>query len=834
MTLKNTPLTRKNGGVRAFLWGLLLAAVLVVPVMVYDHGYFLYYGDFNAQQIPFYRLAHDEILSGHIYWSHLTDLGANFIASYSFYLLGSPFFLITLLLPSAWVPYAMGPLLILKLACCSLSAYIFLRRWVSDRRWAILGGLLYAFSAYSIYNIFFFHFHEAMIVFPLLLAAVDEFHHTGRRGVVALTVAASAIVNYYFFFGHVVFVAIYYLLRMITRSYRFRFSRFLLFGAECVIGFLISLFILLPSVWAVTGNYRVSEIVNGWGALLYPSKRYLQILIALFFPGDIPANLNFTPDAGGQWSSIAAYLPMFSMVYIIAYLRAQKKSFSHLLISILLIMALVPGLNSMFQAMNWAYYARWFYMLTLIMTMITVRALDHLDEIVFKKGFIPTAVIVTAVALLIGLMPYESFRNSHVVLYKIGIEDNPLRYWLFVGVTVIGLILTALLYRLYCKRPRVFFRATALTLSVFIVGYSTLYLWCGKYNADDTDEYFEKYALNFGEDLSLKDIKTVRSDFYEAPDNIGMYWQIPNIQTFHSVVPGSLMEFYNSSGEQRDVASRPVPEHYGLRALLSVKYLFRESGAYELESSTIMPGFRFLRAENGYDIYVNQYYLPMGFTYDSFYSVEEYMNLNSHVKHLALLKGLVLSQYHMKKYADITGYTDGMYLNLNAQYDENHPQNVKRPEYKDFDSITSEFIYNEQTYFSDVTALQQHTCREFRYTDNGFEAVFDNTGGDNLLFFSIPYDDGWTATVNGEPAEIEKVNIGFMAVKVNGHAASEITFTYRTPMLTEGVILTLIGLGIFAVYLAAAWIAGKGRLSQHPYRKQYRIKHNSHIKEASL
>ena len=34
--------------------------------------------------------------------------------------------------------------------------------------------MLYSFSGFSIYNIFFNHFHEAMVFFPLLLAALDE------------------------------------------------------------------------------------------------------------------------------------------------------------------------------------------------------------------------------------------------------------------------------------------------------------------------------------------------------------------------------------------------------------------------------------------------------------------------------------------------------------------------------------------------------------------------------------------------------------------------------------------------------------------------------------
>ena len=790
--------------------------------MVFDKGYFIYYGDFNAQQIPFYRLAHDSILSGNIKWIHLTDLGSNFIGSYSFYLLTSPFFLITLLLPSSWVAYSMGPLLILKLSLAALSGYIYLRRYVRDRRWAVVGGLLYAFSAFSVYNIFYFHFHEPIIIFPLLLAAVDEFHYTGRKGVVALTVFASAILNYYFFFGQAVFVLIYFIIRCITKTYRFRIKSFLLLAAECIIGFSMSMFIMLPSLAAITGNYRVSEFINGWTALLYNTKRYLQILVALLFPGDIPAKLNFVPDAGAQWSSIAAYIPMFSMVFVIAYIRKSKKSFLKILFIVLVIMAAVPALNSMFQAMNSSYYARWFYMLTLVMAMMTVRGLDNIKDVNFFKGFVPTAVMTVAIALIIGLTPYESFKNSVTTLYKLGLEDDPLTFWIFVGISVFGLAAVLSIYLIQKKKPRLLFRLTAITLSVFIVGYSSYYLWIGKANTDHSDEFIQKYALNYGEDIDLEDIREVRSDFYETQDNLGMYWQVPNIQGFHSVVPSSILEFYNKSGEKRDVASRPAAELYGFRALLSVKYLFAEPDSYTKKDLPLVKGFKYLKTENGFDIFENEYYVPMGFTYDSFYSEEEYLDIHKKLKHHALLKGIVLSQYQMKKYSELTGYTEGMYLDLNSQFDENHLQNKMYPEYNNFTSVTSEFDYSEEAYYEDVEKLRKNTCSEFEYTQDGFKAVFENTGKDNLLFFSVPYDEGWTAYVNGKVTEIEKVNIGFMAVMVKGNSKSEIEFRYTTPKLKEGILISSVGAGVYIIYLLIIVIIK--RKTKRCFRKKYRIK----------
>lgn len=816
-----------NYALYSFLWGLIIAVAIVAPIIYYDNGYFLYYGDFNVQQIPFYRLAHDSILSGNTGWSRLTDLGANFIGSYSFYLLGSPFFWLTMILPSQLVPYSMGILLTLKLACCSLSGYIYLRRYVSDKRYAMIGGLLYAFSSYSIYNIFFFHFHEAMIIFPLLLAAVDEFHSTGRKGVVLIAVFAAATVNYYFFFGQALFVAIYYVLKLICGSYRFRIKEFLSLAAECILGVLLSAFLLLPSIAAITGNYRVSEFVNGWGVLIYTyAKRYVQIIVSLLFPGDIPAKNNFTASAGAKWASVAAYIPMFSLTFVIAYIRTKKRAFNKRLLILLAVMALVPVLNSAFQALNSSYYARWFYMPTLIFALVTARSLDDIKAAEFKKGFFPTLIITAALTLLIGLTPEKTADDSKQEKIKLGLESMPTVFWAFAGVSLVGLLITLLLWLLYKKKPKLFFRGTAIALTLFIICYSELYLWVGKMNTDTSDDFMLTYALNYGEDVTLDDVHDVRSDFYETCDNLPMYWQVPTIQAFHSIVPASVMDFYNEIGVQRDVGSRPSIGFYGLRAFLSVKYLFAKSDSdYGKDNAKTMPHFDYLREENGFKIYENKAYIPMGFTYDKFITKEEFRDLSNNSKHLALLKAMVLTQDQMKKYSDITGYTDGMYLNLNFTHNDNDPQNKPHPIYEGFDSITAGFAYDSEEYYKDAKNLRENSCSYFAYDNEGFTAVYDNKGDDDLLFFSVPYDEGWTAYVNGEQVDIEKVNIGFMAIKAEGHTENHITFRYRTPMQKEGIIVSCAAFVCALIYL----IINRGFRARRRLRRTYRIKAGTNL-----
>lgn len=826
MKLIKTDHKRRPYALFAFLWALILSVVIIAPIMVRDHGYFLYYGDFNVQEIPFYQLAHDSILSGNTGWSHLTDLGANFVGSYSFYLLGSPFFLLTLPLPSAWVPYTIGPLLALKLGFSSMTAYIYLKRYVRDPRHAVVGGVLYAFSGFSIFNIFFFHFHEAMIALPLLLAAIDEYHATGRKGPVAAAVFFSATVNYYFFFGQALFAVIYYCVKLSVKAYRFSWKNLLTLLLEGAIGVGISCFLLLPSIAAIVGNYRVSSLINGWNAVIYPrTQRYLQILNAFFFPADLPAQNNFTPSAGGKWASVAAYIPLFSMTFVIAYLRQHKKTFFKRILVILFIMALIPVLNTAFQALNSTYYARWFYMLTMIMIAITIKGIEELDYIAIKKGFFPTVIITLAITLIIGLTPQKTEDNAKREIIRFGISKQPRRFWIFAAIAVGGLILSYLLYLIAKKKPGLLRRASALTLSLFIIGYSTIYLWLGKRITDHSDNFMIEYALNNGKDVTLSDIHEVRSDFYKASDNMGIFWQIPSIQAFHSIVPGSVIDFYNSVGVTRDVGSRPEATYYGLRGLLSVKYLFEENNSKtnNPEHLSPLPGFRYLNTENGYNEYINEHYVPMGFVYDQFITEEEYNDISNDGKHLALMKAMVLSQDQMAKYADITGYREGQYLNLNFSHNPNNLQDKLHPEYESYNSITEKFEYSEEEFLNDADKRAANTCSSFAYTNDGFNAEFDNQGEDNLLFFSVPFDEGWSATVNGEPAEIEKVNIGFMAVRVKGHTKSEIRFTYRTPLLTEGMIVSAIGVGAYLIYL----IINRGFRAKRKSRRIYRIKQKS-------
>jgi len=63
------------------------------------------------------------------------------------------------------------------------------------------------------------------------------------------------------------------------------------------------------------------------------------------------------------------------------------------------------------------------------------------------------------------------------------------------------------------------------------------------------------------------------------------------------------------------------------------------------------------------------------------------------------------------------------------------------------------------------------------------------------LCVTVPYEDGWTAYVDGQKAEILRANYAFMGLNLSeGH--HEIVLKYHVPYLAEGVIVSLASLFI--------------------------------------
>lgn len=161
----------------------LLAAMLFLPISLQDaiQGHVFHYaGDYNTQSMLFWQYCNEFVKSGGSY-SWVTDLGSGFLTSYAFGIIGSPFFWLSLIVPSEFMPWAMIPLFALKFAVAGSGAYLWSKRWVKNKDYAMLTGILYAFSGYSIYSIFYNTFLDTIALFPYLLMALDNAVCDGKK-----------------------------------------------------------------------------------------------------------------------------------------------------------------------------------------------------------------------------------------------------------------------------------------------------------------------------------------------------------------------------------------------------------------------------------------------------------------------------------------------------------------------------------------------------------------------------------------------------------------------------------------------------------------------------
>lgn len=772
---------QKEKYVSTFIYALIAAALFFVPYIVGDGGYFLFFGDYNVQQIPFYQMCHNAIKTGDIGWNWGTDLGADFIGSYSFYLLGSPFFWLTIPFPNSFVPYLVAPLLILKFAFSAFTAYFYIRRFTRRTDSARLGALLYAFSGFSVYNIFFNHFHEALVFFPLLLLGVELFITENRRGVFGLSVAVCAITNYFFFFGMVVFTVIYFFTRLLSKSVKINFGRFLAFLFEAVLGVLMAAIILLPSIAAVMDNSRLSEILLGWNAITYGKEQiYLNIFECFLFPPDIPARPVFFPGAEVKWSSLGGWLPLFSLVGVFTLFKNKKGSWLKRLIGISAFMAMVPILNSAFYGFNTAYYARWFYMPILIMCLATAMLTEEKD-INWSYGYKWVLAITITFAAVIGFFPQKDENGKITLGLYTKSEDGTyaIRFFIAVAIALISLIILGLVLRLLKGNIKTFYNTATVCVLIIAVLYGNVYIVSGRSHSYDIKDVMIEDLLE-GE-VDLGDKTEFRIDTYDCVDNTAMYLGYNSINAFHSVVPASIGEFYDFIGEERSVASRPSTDNYAIRPLLSVKYLLNRSTGdsfIDEDGEPVMQGYKYLRTENDYYIYENENYIPYGFSYNYYMSYDFCEEYSESSRAAMMLKAMLLTDEQIEKYGD-------------------YMSDIEELETRYNDDSTSIQI-SDETFGYDCKQLKDTAADSFKVTENGFRASVLRDDK-NLVFFSVPYCDGWSATVNGRKVDIEKVNVGFMAVPVEA-GNSVIEFTYQTPWLNEGMMVSFGAVVVFLIY----------------------------------
>lgn len=764
----------------AFLLNLLAGILAFGWSILSSGGLFSVAGDFNVQQIPFAMAANDAIKSGNVIWDWSLDLGSNFIGGMSFYVLGNPSFWLSLLFPSRWFIYLVGWFYVLKYAFAGLTSYAWMSRYVRDKRSAVTASVLYAFSGFMATNLLFYHFHDVVLLFPLMMLTFDRLMMEGKKGPFIFAVWINAIVNYFFFPGEVIFLIAYFLIRYVLVNGRGEWRKVPTILTEAVLGVMLGALLLVPSAIFTMQNPRVKLDYTGSNALVFGTDRYLFILKALIFPGEVMSDQSAVINR--NFASCAAYLPMVGLVLVIAFVLLHKKHWLTRMLKFCLVMAVIPILNATFSLFAGLYH-RWYYMPVLLFALASALVLDQLTwegntftsptpaEKAVGKGTLIWLLVTVFFIVYLVFVPWSASEVSKIFRADV--------FAAWSAVSVGGTILTWLLLTRIRKM-----RSLLLTLGILAFAVGT------------TAGAIFLYHIANGEDaVHLEDRLVSAAHFdYKLPQY--RFTNVENPETlaqgiqasgnFCSTVSGSIFRFYEGLGLSRDVRSPEAPE--GLYQLVSARYTYEKSPRKNETPIQTVKGRYYT-----YYLYQDEAVPPIGFTYDTYLTMSDFLDTPSADRAILMLKTLIIPDDQeatvaktMRKYdADRDGEASKEYLNL----------------------ISSSHL--------------KEASQKVRQTTSSFSSVI-TADRDKYAFFSIPDDEGWTARVNDRDARIIDVN-GMMAVRVS-KGTNEISFHYRVPGLKTGIAVTLVSIVLCVLYLVLAarrkGIANRGGLCYNAESKK--------------
>ncbi len=684
----------------SFLLCFILGSILILPNMILGKGIFSLIADYNQQQVPFLILMNNAIKSGSFNWTWLNDLGSNFIGTYSFYNLFSPFSIISYLFPSSFIPYLNGLLIILKFGIGGLCSYLFLKRYVKNKDNAVVGSLIYTFSGFVLTNILF-HFQDIIMLFPLVLYSLDRLVYDNKKYIFALSIALMALTNWFLFIGICVFIILYFLIKVICREYIITWKKFFNIVFEGVIGLLLGSLVLIPTMLFMISNPRVGGSWEFIKMFIYPNcGSYVELLRAFLFPPLTMAYRAFLWDS--NYRSAEIYLPVVGILFCIGYILKNPKKWDSVLIIVCLLFAGIPILNSSFFLFNTNYYARWFYMLSLIMTLVSIKYLDS------KNDNIKISLIINSSLYLVFFICVCLYC---FIIKSIDIFHNPIYCVSCLLISVFSLLFS---YYIYKSKKRFLYLVISIFIYVGLFGNYMIYTYKDSFSYD---ENFYNY-LNIGNNISIDEDVRTNSDISCYP-NISSVTNIKNIYSFNSNISGSSFKFYNSIGYFRDVTT--LVNDDSLNDLLGVKYI--------------------ISCKDGeYNISENDNYKSIGYIAEDYILEEDFLKLDYPSRITTLLDKVVINKSLYKKVNNLFGVD---YTN------------------------------------------------DFKFTNDGFTDLV-KTEKEAFITYSVPYDSGWEAYVNGKEVSIEEVNNGFMGIILNS-GVNKVVFSYKTPGLKLGIGCFILG-----------------------------------------
>lgn len=705
--------------------------------------------DLRSQWYEFYfefkRLIKDLIVNHNLpFYSWTTFLGNNFYASKGYYLIGDVYNYIGLFLSDNFFVMA-EELTAFKMLVSSFTFYLFLTEFDRKPISKIICSLAYAFSGFAIFfseQMVFLSFYSLV---PLYLLGVERYLKHNKWQLFTIMCALLFATNFYLFYTLSALTPLYFIYRYFSleKDSKDFFRSVIRIIGYYLLGSLISSFLWLPSVlYILSGNGRFLENIG----LFHNMNVYINYIISFFVPNYLYLNRGNMFDTFVYYNrEICCWASTILIVLVPQFIKLFNKNRKMLTLGMygfFTLIALFPILCSILHGFSDPSF-RWTFFVINFNLLIISEVLDNINLIDYKL-LVKTVIIFTLI-ILFGYF-YGVYTNG-----SIGNYINQLK---LICISIAVMLVAMIIYK---------FKKTSVILIIMVLEIVTNILWFN-INEIRNNRYIENETM----------YRTIIQNYYGEVNDY-----------FNTLDENNSSEFYRVYIDMNDV-------YFGFSFNANILYGIKGLATYD---TTYTPSTNKLIDLVGE---VNHYYLPWIIDVEN-YDLIDFLNTKYAIttaQHKMDLDkwDLIDDNYGWGYYV----YQNKSYTKFGVAYDmamtEDEYKKINDPalfnqyvigDEKTIDAISS-YLTTSKVNFNNINYQGNHLYSNYYSTNDGFALI------------SIPYDEGWKISVDGQEVDYYNVNGGFIGFKtIQGNHDLDMYFIPKG--LKPGMVLSFAGVIMFIV-----------------------------------
>ncbi len=769
-----------------FLGLLLLIALIVFKDFIFLRKLFLY-KDIGSDTLngsyPLLRHTADYIhTTGLPKWSFNFGMGQNIFP----FFLRDPFDIILYIIGKDNLAYGIGYVELIKLIGGGMLFFLYLRMLSLNPFTCIVGSLLFSFSGFMILGGGWYQFSFEAIVAVSLLLSFEKLFQQNSWALFPIVIAVIGLSMPFNLYVFGLFIAIYAVFRFIDKD-GWNFKAFaLLFSKLALLGILgagISSYFMFGNILALiesprgSGNTSYSGILSSAPVLSFGDASQNVTAIMRFFSSDMMGTgINFKGwqnylEAPMFYTGLLSLL-LFPAVF--QFLDKRRKIIYGAFLGLWILPVMFPYFRYAFWLFTGDYYRAFSFFVSFALLYLGLQALNNIIETAKIK---PLVLVITLVALL-GILSYD-YSGS------LNMDTNAFNKDILFFARIVLVIYAVLIYMLSRRELQSIAKILLLLTLCIELGYFSS-ITVNKRSIVTAQEFKSKEGYNDYSTDAVSYLKDHDKSFYRVDKNYssgpaihasindGMAQDYRGTSSYHSFNNNYYVSFLQAIGVARKgdelgsrwaagLATKPIEESIG-----NVKYFLAKQPYNTFIFDSI--------AQFG-DVKVvkNKFYLPPGFTYDKYVLHSDFDSMPPLQRDFAMMKGFLINNEDKAYYSGLDAIT------------------LK-------DTVAN---YTFDIYANDRQALMKDTLSISDFSQNSIKGKI-NLDKKKLLFLSIPYDKGWTATVDGQKQELKVVDAGMMGLLLDkGNHLIEMQFYPR--LLNAGLVVSIVSLLLYGIVI---WWSG--------------------------